>query len=119
LGGRHLSNWIDRKFFRDDYRAEQILARLAESLRSVLDLRSLLETVRERVSEALHVTDLEIYLRGRETFEPAPKQILSEIFFGADAFAAGEPQHDDDGVFFLFFRIGHCQGLTGLLLYRS
>ncbi len=71
LGGRRLAHLIDRKFFRDAYRAEQILARLAENVRNIRELPLLLETVRAQTSEAMHVNDLEIFLRDRERFQPA------------------------------------------------
>jgi sigma-B regulation protein RsbU (phosphoserine phosphatase) len=44
---------------------------LAERLRGIVELRSLLETVRDRVSEALHVNVFEIYIRKNEELQPA------------------------------------------------
>jgi phosphoserine phosphatase RsbU/P len=70
LGGRRLASWIDRRFFRDAYRGEQILARLADKLRSTVDLPTTLSVVRGSIAEALHVNDIEICLKDNGSFQP-------------------------------------------------
>ncbi len=82
LGGQHLASWIDRRFFRDAYRAEQILVRLAENIRSVLEISPLLHIVHARVSEALHVLDFQIYLGTGDVFQRA---LVSETSTWNDA----------------------------------
>jgi sigma-B regulation protein RsbU (phosphoserine phosphatase) len=71
IGARWLAGWIDRKFFRDAYRTEQVLTRLADSARSIVELGPLLQTVVSRISEALHVSEVSVFLRGSGVYQPA------------------------------------------------
>ncbi|HEX4168798.1 MAG TPA: PDZ domain-containing protein, partial [Bryobacteraceae bacterium] len=41
---QRLAVWVDRRFFRDAYNAEQILSDLAENVRSIVETKPLLET---------------------------------------------------------------------------
>jgi len=63
--------WVDRRFFREAYNAEQILGDLSEQVRSILDRESLLETVCRRISESLHVDRIAVLLREDGFFRPA------------------------------------------------
>jgi phosphoserine phosphatase RsbU/P len=63
--------WIDRCFFRDAYEADKILADLAARVRTMVEIRPLLETVARRVAEALHVPQIAIFLEGNGVFRPA------------------------------------------------
>ena len=63
--------WIDRRFFREAYNAEQILGELSEQVRGILDRESLLETVCRRISESLHVDRIAVLLRQDGFFRPA------------------------------------------------
>lgn len=63
--------WIDRRFFREAYNAEQILGELSEQVRGILDRESLLETVCRRISESLHVDRVAVLLRQDGFFRPA------------------------------------------------
>ena len=63
--------WIDRRFFREAYRADEILAALAASVRTIVETRPLLETVANRVAEALHVARIAIFLEQDGAFRPA------------------------------------------------
>ncbi len=63
--------WVDRRFFREAYDAEQILGDLSEQVRNILDRESLLETVCRRISESLHVDRIAVLLREDGFFRPA------------------------------------------------
>jgi sigma-B regulation protein RsbU (phosphoserine phosphatase) len=63
--------WIDRRFFREAYDAEQVLAELSEGVRGMVDARSLIETVAERISETLHIPRVAILLDGVGAYRPA------------------------------------------------
>src|SRR5439155_20372278 len=52
--GDWLRAWTDRRFFRDAYNAEQILSELAEKVRTIVETEPLLETVTQRIADALH-----------------------------------------------------------------
>ena len=62
------SNWIDRKFFREAYNAEHVLADLATEVGRYLESKPLLELVAARIGETLHVADIVILLRTGDTF---------------------------------------------------
>jgi sigma-B regulation protein RsbU (phosphoserine phosphatase) len=63
-GARHAGQWIDRRFFRDSYNAEQVLMELGEQVRTVVEMRPLLEMVSRKVSESLHVPQVAVLLSG-------------------------------------------------------
>jgi phosphoserine phosphatase RsbU/P len=71
LGARRLAGWIDRKFFRDAYQTEQVLTDLAGSVRSIVELEPLLKTVVHRISEALHVSEMSVFLHENNRYQPA------------------------------------------------
>jgi sigma-B regulation protein RsbU (phosphoserine phosphatase) len=64
-------NWIDRRFFREAYHAEQILSELSEQVGGILDQDALLQTVARKISESLHVEQVAVMLREGGTFRPA------------------------------------------------
>jgi sigma-B regulation protein RsbU (phosphoserine phosphatase) len=66
-----LRGWIDLRFFREAYEADEILADLAARVRTMVETEPLLETVASRVAEALHVPRIAILLNGNGTFRPA------------------------------------------------
>lgn len=66
-----LRRWIDRRFFREAYEADKILADLAARVRTMLETGPLLETVAGRVAEALHVPRIAIFLDGNGALRPA------------------------------------------------
>lgn len=66
-----LRRWIDRRFFREAYEADEILADLAARVRTMLETGPLLETVASRVAQALHVPRIAIFLDGNGAFRPA------------------------------------------------
>ncbi|MBV9222928.1 MAG: SpoIIE family protein phosphatase [Acidobacteriaceae bacterium] len=64
-----LQNWLDRKFFREAYNAELLLTELAEQARRYKEPQTLLNTVASRISEALHVPQIAVFLRNGERFQ--------------------------------------------------
>jgi sigma-B regulation protein RsbU (phosphoserine phosphatase) len=71
FGAKRLKTWIDKKFFREAYNAEQILSELSEDVRTMVETRPLLETVSNRISESLHVPQVALLLRIGDSFQPA------------------------------------------------
>jgi sigma-B regulation protein RsbU (phosphoserine phosphatase) len=69
--GGSLRTHIDRRFFREAYNAEQVLTELSEQVRSMVDLKSLLETVASRISETLHVPQIAVLLGAADSYQPA------------------------------------------------
>jgi len=63
--------WVDRRFFREAYNAEQILSELGEQVRSILDRDALLRTVTRKISESLHVERIAVLLQDGGFFRPA------------------------------------------------
>jgi sigma-B regulation protein RsbU (phosphoserine phosphatase) len=70
-GATRLARWIDRRFFRDSYNAEQLLMELSEEVRTIVEMRPLLETISHRISESLHVPRVAVLLRGEHPFHLA------------------------------------------------
>ena len=85
---RRAAVWVDRRFFRDAYNAEQILSDLAEKVRTIVEIQPLLETVAQRISGALHVKHLAVLLDGNELYRPAHAlgyASLPALAFASDA----------------------------------
>lgn len=70
-GAKRLGTVIDRRFFRDAYDAERILAELSDEVRMMVETRPLIETVSARLSESLHVPQIVTLLRNGDRLEPA------------------------------------------------
>jgi phosphoserine phosphatase RsbU/P len=68
--GDRLRRWLDRRFFRENYDAEQVLADLSEQVRSMVESKSLLETVAARISETLHVPQVAVLLGVNGFYQP-------------------------------------------------
>jgi sigma-B regulation protein RsbU (phosphoserine phosphatase) len=64
-------SWLDRRFFREAYNAEQILSELAGQVRRIVDTGSVLKMVAHRISESLHVPRVALLLNQSGTFELA------------------------------------------------
>jgi sigma-B regulation protein RsbU (phosphoserine phosphatase) len=58
-----VQRWVDRRFFREAYRAEQVLSDLSNQARRFVDAGPLLETVTHRIAETLHVPRISVLLR--------------------------------------------------------
>jgi phosphoserine phosphatase RsbU/P len=69
--GDRLRTWVDRRFFRENYNAEQVLSDLSEQVRSIIEPKPLLETVAARISETLHVPQVAVLLSGNGYYRPA------------------------------------------------
>jgi sigma-B regulation protein RsbU (phosphoserine phosphatase) len=63
--------WMDRRFFREAYRAEIILTDLSSSVAGIRDVKVLLETITKRISESLHVPCISVFLERNGAFRPA------------------------------------------------
>lgn len=68
---KRLRVWIDKKFFREAYDAEQILTDLSDDVRMMVETRPLLETVTSKISESLHVPQVTLLLKNGANFIPA------------------------------------------------
>jgi phosphoserine phosphatase RsbU/P len=68
---KNLRVWIDKKFFREAYNAEQILSELSEDVRTMVETKPLLETVSTKISESLHVPQVALLLKNGDNFLPA------------------------------------------------
>ena len=66
-----LRQWIDRRYFREAYDAEQILSELANRVRTMVETRPLLEMVAQQISTSLHVPRVAILLKGSDALAPA------------------------------------------------
>lgn len=64
------SQWLDRRFFREAYDAELVLADLAKQAGGFVEIAPLLENVASRISETLHVPDIVILLQEGDRFVP-------------------------------------------------
>ena len=68
--GERVRTWVDRRFFREAYNAEQVLTELSEQVRAMVEPKSLLETVAARISETLHVPQVAVLLGGAGPYRP-------------------------------------------------
>jgi sigma-B regulation protein RsbU (phosphoserine phosphatase) len=66
-----LRHWVDRRFFREAFNAEQILGELSGQVRGILDRDALLQTVARKISDSLHVKRVAVMLRQEDVFRPA------------------------------------------------
>ncbi|HTU45527.1 MAG TPA: SpoIIE family protein phosphatase [Bryobacteraceae bacterium] len=81
-----LGAWTDRHFFREAYNAEQLLAELGETVRSIVETEPLLATVADRISQSMHVPRIAVLLDGSGPYlpayalgyEPAPTVVFPE-----------------------------------------
>jgi sigma-B regulation protein RsbU (phosphoserine phosphatase) len=70
-GAEVVRKWIDRRFFRDAYNAEQILEALSDEVRSIVEKRPLLERVATRIAESLHIPRVAVLLEEGGFYRPA------------------------------------------------
>lgn len=63
--------WVDRRFFREAFNAEQVLAELSEQVRSIVETRPLLEVVARRIADSLHVERIALLLNEGGWCRPA------------------------------------------------
>lgn len=67
---KRLLLWVDRRFFREAYNAEQILEELSDTVRSMVDEERMIETVARRISESLHVPNFAALMHEDREFRP-------------------------------------------------
>ncbi|HYL93356.1 MAG TPA: GAF domain-containing protein, partial [Alphaproteobacteria bacterium] len=63
-----LQRWLDRKFFRENYNAEQVLSELSEQARNFTETGPLLDTITRRIADTLHVHNISVLLAGGGAF---------------------------------------------------
>jgi sigma-B regulation protein RsbU (phosphoserine phosphatase) len=68
---RRVAAWIDRRFFREAFNAELLLADLSEKVRTMVEMRPLMETVASRIATSLHVPRIAVMLEGLGSYRPA------------------------------------------------
>jgi sigma-B regulation protein RsbU (phosphoserine phosphatase) len=66
-----LRRWVDRRFFREAYNAEQILSELANRVRTMVETGPVLEMVAQRISQSLHIPRVALLLRNSGGFQLA------------------------------------------------
>ena len=66
-----LRGWTDRRFFRDAYNAEHVLASLSDEVRSIVETQPLLERVATKIAESLHVPRIAVLLQQDALYRPA------------------------------------------------
>jgi phosphoserine phosphatase RsbU/P len=72
-----LRTWTDRRFFREAYNAEQVLSELSDQVRSIVETRSLIETVATSIANTLHIPNVAVLLGAG-----GPYRAAYEIGFG-------------------------------------
>ncbi len=65
---RNLSSWLDRRFFREAYNSEQLLAELSQRVRKFNDSGPMLEMVAKSLAQTLHIDKIAVLLRGGNAF---------------------------------------------------
>jgi sigma-B regulation protein RsbU (phosphoserine phosphatase) len=83
---RDLSSWLDRRFFRESYNAEQLLAGLSQRVRKYNDSGPILEMVIQSLGQTLHVDKIAVLLRGENCF-----QLQQAVGMNLDGYAGGQP----------------------------
>jgi sigma-B regulation protein RsbU (phosphoserine phosphatase) len=68
---RMLSQWMDRRFFREAYNAELILTDLSNTVAGMRDRKTVVQTVAQRISESLHVDRIAVLLERGSHYHPA------------------------------------------------
>ncbi|HMF53522.1 MAG TPA: hypothetical protein VK593_04180, partial [Edaphobacter sp.] len=63
-----LQGWIDQRFFREAYSAEQLLSELSDEARNFTEVEPLLTTITHRLGETLHIDRIAVFLRSGDTF---------------------------------------------------
>ena len=68
---RPLALWIDRRFFREAYDAEQVLTNLSSRVRTMIEAKSLVETVAGSIVRCLHVPCIAVMLESAGPYQLA------------------------------------------------
>jgi sigma-B regulation protein RsbU (phosphoserine phosphatase) len=67
-GAARASEWVDKRFFREAYNAERILAEFARQVGRYAEIPPLLENVAAKISDTLHTPDIVVLLKDADTF---------------------------------------------------
>lgn len=97
LVAKKLKVWIDRRFFREAYDAEQILTELSDDVRTMVETEPLLETVADKISESLHVPQVAMLLNSGGSYRPAFAKGFDTppvVSFGSDSAAVNKLKQD-------------------------
>ena len=70
-GSEKLRGWVDRRFFREAYNAEQILRELSDQVRTMVETGPLLETVARQISGSMHVLRVAMLVKNNGHYAPA------------------------------------------------
>ncbi|HEX4808953.1 MAG TPA: SpoIIE family protein phosphatase [Bryobacteraceae bacterium] len=62
--------WVDRRFFREAYNADQILEELSDNVRTIVEESLLLDTVTTSIAKSLHVSNIAVLLNGDGFYRP-------------------------------------------------
>ncbi|HUZ04638.1 MAG TPA: hypothetical protein VMU62_04725, partial [Acidobacteriaceae bacterium] len=81
---KNLSSWLDRRFFREAYNSEQLLAELSHRVRKYNESGPMLEMVLKSLAETLHIDKIAVLLRGGKSF-----QLQQAVGIPMDAFSGG------------------------------
>jgi sigma-B regulation protein RsbU (phosphoserine phosphatase) len=76
-----LSTFIDKRFFRESYSSDQVLAELASQVQTFTDTRPLMDTVAKCIGDAMHVDRIAILLRSGDVFRLQLATGVSNIGF--------------------------------------
>ncbi len=66
---KNLSSWLDRRFFREAYNSEQLLAELSHRVRRYNESGPMLEMVSKSLAETLHIDKIAVLLRGGKNLQ--------------------------------------------------
>ncbi|MEX2264307.1 MAG: SpoIIE family protein phosphatase [Bryobacteraceae bacterium] len=66
-----VGGWVDRRFFREAYNADAILSELSDNVRTMVETKTLLQTVADRLASTLHVPSVAMMVSNNGRFEPA------------------------------------------------
>ena len=59
---------IDQRFFREAYSTERILSELSEEARNFTEVTPLLDTITQRIGDALHIERIAVFLRSGDSY---------------------------------------------------
>jgi sigma-B regulation protein RsbU (phosphoserine phosphatase) len=78
---RRAKSVIDRRFFREQYDARQILTAVGETIRTSSTNEQVLEVITDKISDALHPEKIRIFLEGRpdDVVSPDDVDLLNQL----------------------------------------
>ncbi len=88
---RNLSSLVDRRFFREAYNAEQLLAELSQRVRKYNDSGPILDLVSKSLARTLHIDKIAVLLRGGNAFHLQQAIGLDGIGIGGAGLDGAQP----------------------------